>query len=231
MPPPPSPQEVDRLAVLQSTPGEGRLDMTAARWTACTLWRVQRQSGKSCLGCDACTQPPMNARSSVIPPSMGVPVRRNRNFARSAHAAGIDPIQNLVYLGGLQYPTDPAVTTTGVSGIQVFWDSTPLAQPLTMFTKATLASIGSATATGSIVTSPMGRSIRMDVALKGVSGLAAVVNVTTTIGNEAMECSLNATALTATCGGAMIGDPLIGGVVLASVDGVPVPKGTITVGP
>jgi hypothetical protein len=148
--------------------------------------------------------------------------------SRSSHAMGVDPIQNVLYVAGLQYPADPASTTTGVAGIQLFYDPAPLGQPLTTTTKATLAPLGHATVQGSIRTSPMGRSVRMDATLQGVSGLTAIVNVTTTVGNESMECSINYATLAAYCGGGMVGDPLIGGIVLVGVDGVPVASGTIT---
>ena len=144
---------------------------------------------------------------------------------RGAKAIGVDPIQSLMYVGGTQYPTDPNDANTGVSGVQVFYDNAPL-QQLTTNTQATIVGFGGNNVTGTVRTRPKGRSIAIDASLQGVNGMSAIVNVTTTMGNEVVECSIDVNA-SASCSGTIVGDPLVGGVVLVGVDGKPSGKGAI----
>ena len=57
-----------------------------------------------------------------------------------------------------------------------------------------------------------------------------VLNITTTIGNEVVNCTRSG-GDEATCEGVLRGKALIGGPVLFAADGTPVAKGTIALGP
>lgn len=167
----------------------------------------------------------------VISPLAGGSLAGVLCAGRGSKGIGVDPIQNLIYVGSPQYPADPGDANTGVSGVQVFADPAPAGQPLTVNTQATLAAFGTGSVSGILTTNPMGRNIRVNASLKGVNGIAALISITTTVGNEVMECSINYTTGSAGCGGTIIGDPLIGGVAMVAVDGVPVARGTIAAGP
>ena len=56
------------------------------------------------------------------------------------------------------------------------------------------------------------------------------MNITTTIGNEVVNCTRSG-GDEATCEGVLRGKALIGGPVLFAADGTPVAKGTIALGP
>lgn len=144
---------------------------------------------------------------------------------RGAKGMGVDPIQNFIYVGSRQYPADPNDANTGVPGIQVFYDPAP-GQPLTTQTQATLA--GSGSAKGTVLLRLEGRSIRLDATLQGISGMSALINVTTTMGNEVVECGIDYTSGNGGCNGNLIGDPIVGGVAMLGVDGAPAATGIIT---
>ena len=147
---------------------------------------------------------------------------------RNGHGLGVDPVQNLIYVGVRQYPADPSSATTGNNGILVFYDPAPAAQSLTVRTQSTLASLNSSGVTGTMRTYVAGRVVRMDVTAQSVSGTAPILNITTTAGNESVSCG-KSTSSSAVCNGTLVGDPLIGGSVMLAVDGVPVASGTVTV--
>jgi hypothetical protein len=71
------------------------------------------------------------------------------------------------------------------------------------------------------------RAIHADASFNGVSGTTALVNLTTTIGNETIPCSIDPTGGPSVCSGDLLGDPLIGGVALLGVDGAPAAAGPI----
>ena len=109
---------------------------------------------------------------------------------RGTKTIGVDTIQNLMFVGGTRYPAEPGDSTTGVSGVQVFFDSAP-GQPLTRTTSATTTPVAGKGVSGTMLTRPKGRNIAVDMTLQGVSGLAAIVSITTTYGNEPVECSID----------------------------------------
>lgn len=148
---------------------------------------------------------------------------------RSGKGPGIDPIQNFIYVATRQYPVDPKDPNTGQPGVMVYYDPAPAAQPLTTLTQASLSAVGGGGALGSVNMALVGRSIRVDAALQSVSstGMLPRINITTTIGNEGVACGKDSPT-TVVCNGPLIGDPVIGGTVLVSVDGLTVAKGTIT---
>jgi hypothetical protein len=143
---------------------------------------------------------------------------------RSTKGPGIDPFQNNIYVGTRQYPVNAADATTGSPGVMVFWDPSGPVQPLTTQTQATL-SAGAITGTAKM--HPAGRYLRVDSTFSGISGNSALLNITTTVGNESLPCGINHSNNTALCNGPILGDPLIGGAVGLAVDGVPAAFGTI----
>jgi hypothetical protein len=161
----------------------------------------------------------------------GVPVPKMDGVVCVGRGAkvGIDPTQNVLYVGSRQYPVDPGSGTTGAPGVQLFFDPAP-AQPLTTQSIAVLKSVGTATAQGTVRMSVAGRRIRLSATPTGVIGTSALMVVTTTVGNETVPCAVNKSAATAICGGSLLGDPLIGGVATLAVDGAAVARGTIVAG-
>jgi hypothetical protein len=145
---------------------------------------------------------------------------------RNGHGLGIDTVQNFIYVGTRQYPADPNSSTTGANGILVFYDPAPLTQPLTTRTQTTLAPMNGATAQGSVKIYLTGRAVRMDLSATVVGGNLPLVNVTTTAGNEGVSCG-KTSANSVVCNGVLVGDPLIGGAIILSLDGVPVASGII----
>ena len=137
---------------------------------------------------------------------------------------GVDPFQNFVYVGTRQYPVDANDATTGNPGVLVYYDPGP-AMPLVNSSQATLS--GGAVS-GTVRMTQRGRGLRMDATLQGVAGQTAILNVTTTIGNESVVCSLTYAPGAGVCGGALLGDPLLGGVATLGVDGVPAAFGQIS---
>lgn len=111
----------------------------------------------------------------------------------------------------------------------LFYDPAPLAQPLTTLTAATLTPISGGGPAGSVRMHLGGRSIRLDAALTGVAGKAALLNVTTTVGNEVVQCGIDYSSQNAVCNGNLLGDPMVGGVVMLGVEGAPAASGLISV--
>jgi hypothetical protein len=143
---------------------------------------------------------------------------------RNAKGPGIDPLQNLIYVAVRQYPSDPNDPNTGQAGLLVYWDPSGPAQPPTTKTQATLNAGG---VSGPVTMILSGRAIQVHAELAGIGGTTALLNVTTTVGNEVVRCGANPSGTTV-CDGVLIGDPLIGGSVLLGVDGVPVAQGSIS---
>ena len=146
---------------------------------------------------------------------------------RNTKGPGIDPLQNLVYVATRQWPVDPNDPGTGQSGVMVFWDPSGPTQPLTTKTQANMTTSGSGI-TGTVQMTLRNRSIHVDGTFSGVSGGSALVNLTTTIGNETIPCSIDSSGGPTVCSGDLIGDPLIGGVAMLGVDGAPAATGPIT---
>ena len=162
----------------------------------------------------------------------GVPTPKLDGVACVGRGAklGVDPTQNLLYVGSRQYPVDPASNMTGQPGVQIFADPvTP--QPLTTQTTAALKSLAGATSQASVQMTQVGRHIRLTSVPTGITGMSALIVVTTTVGMETVPCAVNNAASTAICNGNLLGDPLIGGVATLAVDGVPVARGPIASGP
>jgi hypothetical protein len=141
---------------------------------------------------------------------------------RSGRVAAVDPIGNNVYVPTSQYPADPASATTGSTGILVFNDPTA-SQPTPARSQAVLGSNGTVTFT------QQGRLMNVFARLQGLNDAATRLVITSTAGNESVVC--NESAGQATCTGALVGDPLIGGVVLLGNSGKILSKGTITATP
>jgi len=144
------------------------------------------------------------------------------------HIVGVDPITNFVYVPVTQYPADPTSGTTGVNGVMVFWDSSPLTQATVTTASATLASVGSGTSKATVQMQSYGRRFHVYAAPSGISGRTAWLVIQTTVGNELLQCAVNPSTGNGGCGEDLVGEPLIGGPVTLSVDGVAAARGTIT---
>jgi hypothetical protein len=150
---------------------------------------------------------------------------------RGNHIAGVDPIDNLIYVPVSQYPADPKSTTTGQAGIVVFRDLTPSAQSPFMSGSATLTPVGSGSVSGTVHMALQDRRIYVDAFPQGIQGQAAWLTIPTTVGNELTPCAVNTTTASAVCGEQLIGDPLIGATVTLSVDFNAAARGTISTAP
>ena len=159
----------------------------------------------------------------------GVPVPRLVGVACAGRNAkvGVDPIENFIYSPTRQYPADPNSATTGQTGVSVFIDPAPPAQPLTVKTQAVLKSLGSSTAVATVNTAIDGRVVRIDSTPTGVSGKTALLVFSTTVGYESVDCAVDTTSNKAICGGDLVGDPLIGSMVTLAVDGVAAARGPV----
>jgi hypothetical protein len=147
---------------------------------------------------------------------------------RGNHVAGVDPINNVVYVPVAQYPADPTSNTTGQAGILLFRDTTPAAQALLPQTLVVLSPVG-ANVTGTIAMTLTGTRVRVSGNPTGITGQAAWFVVPTTVGNEIIDCAVNTVAGSAVCGEYLIGQPLVGATATLSVDSVAVARGTIAV--
>lgn len=146
---------------------------------------------------------------------------------RGNHIAGVDPIRNNVYVPVAQFPADPSSTTTGVAGILVFHDSTRSAQEPLGAAQAKLQPIASSLSAGSVqMTVDRNRRMHVQAHLTGISD-AAWLTIPTTVWNEVVHCSVNASSNSATCDDFLLGDPLIGGTITLSVNGSASARGTI----
>jgi hypothetical protein len=150
------------------------------------------------------------------------------------HIAGVDPSTNSIYVPVSQYPADPSSGSTGVNGVLVFRDTTPLPQaPITSATAA-LSGTGSSAATGTVQISAIDRKLHATANPTGLpaGSMAAWLTVPTTITNEWLACAVNAAALSAVCSEDLIGEPVIGAQITFSVDmgqgGVAAARGIIT---
>jgi len=141
---------------------------------------------------------------------------------RGGQRAMVDTIGNNIYMNAVQYPPDPASTSTGQSGILVFNDTAPT-QPMPARSQATVGSYGTATFTQN------GRAMNAFANLQGLADTPTRLVVTTTVGNETVPCS--EAAGRAMCKGQLIGDPLIGGVVDLANNGKLLSKGSIAAAP
>jgi hypothetical protein len=73
-----------------------------------------------------------------------------------------------------------------------------------------------------------GRRFHVYAAPTGISGRTAWLVIQTTVGNELLQCAVNASTGAGGCGEDLVGEPLIGGPITLSVDGVAAARGTIT---
>jgi len=139
---------------------------------------------------------------------------------RNSHGLGVDPYQDNIYVPARQFPTNPASLTTGQTGVVVFHDPAPAGQPPVTSASASLTPFGGGTGSGSIFFARVGGAISATASVTGVTGPFRV-NITTTVGNETLNCTASP------CTGTLLGDPLIGGVVLVGTDNALQARGTI----
>jgi hypothetical protein len=159
----------------------------------------------------------------------GVPVPRLVGVACAGRNAkvGVDPIENVLYVPVRQYPADPNSATTGQTGVSVYIDTAPAAQPLTAKTQSVLKSLAASTAQATVNTAIDGRVVRIDASPTGVTGKTALLVFSTTVGYESVDCAVDNASSKAICGGDLVGDPMIGSMVTLAVDGVPVARGPV----
>ncbi len=143
---------------------------------------------------------------------------------RNGHGVGVDPFTNQIYTGVRQFPADPASATTGHPGVLVFLDPAPLAQPkLVEQSHAALTALPGNHANGKVlfVDSHITRATLANLP----SDEPTLLNITTTIGNEVINCDVSGSS--ATCFGVLKGDALVGGNVFLATSGTPLASGTI----
>ena len=182
-------------------------------------------SSNTISGVDACPQDTTNAF-----PVVGVfaaPRKPNQIATlvgvecsgRNGHGIGVDPFGNTIYVGVRQFPADPNSPNTGAPGVLAWHDPAPLAQPrLVEESAANLQGNGR-------VRILDGHLVR--ARLTNVPTDPALLNITTTIGNEVLDCEASGT--NTICAGVLKGQALIGGTVFLAAGGTPVAKGTIRV--
>jgi hypothetical protein len=147
----------------------------------------------------------------------------------NGHDIGVDPVHNQVYVAVRQGPasldpTFPANLANGNPGVLVWHDPAPLAQPeIIEESSARLAALTSQGANGRVL---FADSHIVRARLSHLpAGDTALLNVTTTIGNEVVSCDKDGSS--ATCDGVLKGEALIGGNVLMSTGGAPLASGKI----
>src|SRR6185312_10016703 len=146
---------------------------------------------------------------------------------RGNHTAGVDFINNSVYVPAAQYPVDPSSTTSGQAGIILFKDSSPAGQPFVEETLSVLrSSSGDFTAAILKTSVPRAREFVSAEAVN-VTGKEAWIVIPTTVGNEIAACAIVSGKDTAICQDYLIGEPLVGAYATLSVDSVPVARGKI----
>jgi hypothetical protein len=145
---------------------------------------------------------------------------------RNSHGLGVDPFENNIYVGARQFPADPKDPDTGQAGVLAFHDPAPPAQAIPRRGFAILSGARNGGASGKVRFGLEGRAMRVQARAEGLPDATPVLlNITTTIGNEVVNCASDAGF--ARCGGTLLGDPLIGGVVLLGAGGTPVAQGRI----
>jgi hypothetical protein len=140
---------------------------------------------------------------------------------RGGSTLAVDPIHNNVYVPVAQYPADPSGPDTGQAGILVLNDPTPT-QPTPAHSQSVMGTLGT------VDFAVQGRTMNVAATFfKGVADARTLLVVSTTVGNEVVPCGQLAGR--ADCAGALIGDPLIGGMTLLANGGTVLAKGTIAV--
>jgi hypothetical protein len=170
---------------------------------------------------------PANAATPSVTPVVGVfaAPRKPNQIATlvgaecsgtNGHDIGVDPVHNQVFVGVRQL-ADPTSLTSGTPGVLVWHDPSPLAQPrLVEESAANLQGNGR-------VRILDGHVVR--ATLTNVPSDPALLNITTTIGNEVVDCEASGT--NTICAGVLKGQALIGGTVFLAAGGTPLAKGTI----
>jgi hypothetical protein len=138
---------------------------------------------------------------------------------RGGRVAGVDPIGSNVYVAAAQFPADPSSDSTGQTGIVVFNDAAPT-QPTPARSQAVLGSNGTVTFT------QQGRAMNVFANLQGLNDAPTRLVVTSTVGNEVVPC--DEAGGRATCAAALIGDPVLGGVVAIANAGKMLSPGKIS---
>jgi hypothetical protein len=190
------------------------------------LRRWYTASSNNTFAVDNC---PANAATPSVIPVVGVfaAPRKPNQLATlvggecsgtNGHDIGVDPVHNQVFVGVRQL-ADPASLSSGTPGVLVWHDPSPLAQPrLVDESAANLQGNGR-------VRILDGHVVR--ARLTNVPSDPALLNITTTIGNEVVDCEASGT--NTICTGVLKGQALIGGTVFLAAGGTPVANGTIRV--
>ncbi|HEV3200945.1 MAG TPA: hypothetical protein VGZ73_23740 [Bryobacteraceae bacterium] len=173
---------------------------------------------------------------SILPTSSGRPPGKFVGVACSGRGIQVaaDTINHDVYAASIQFPVDANSPDTGQPGVLVFHDQadgvtgTPQGTDAAD-TRAVLSPVGASGIHGSATISLRRRNQFVEGSLTGLpaASTSAELVITTTVGNEVVNCGGPGDDGSAFCQARLIGDPLIGGVVDVGVDGVFVAKGTI----
>jgi hypothetical protein len=189
------------------------------------LRRWYTASSNNTFAVDNC---PANAATPSVIPVVGVfaaPRKLNQPATlvggecsgTNGHDIGVDPVHNQVFVGVRQL-ADPTSLTSGTPGVLVWHDPSSLAQPkLVEESAANLQGNGRVR----ILDGHVVRARLTNVPSE------ALLNITTTIGNEVVDCEASGT--NTICSGVLKGQALIGGTVFLAAGGTPVAKGTIRV--
>jgi hypothetical protein len=141
----------------------------------------------------------------------------------NGHDIVVDPVHNQIYVGVRQL-ADPASLSSGTPGVLVWQDPAPLTQPeLVEESSARLGPLANQQANGKVL------FLDSHIATARLNNLpaggSALLNVTTTVGNEVVNCDKSGS--TATCDAVLKGAALIGGTVFLANGGTPVASGII----
>jgi hypothetical protein len=173
---------------------------------------------------------------SILPTANGRPPGQFVGVACSGRGIQVaaDTVNHDVYAVSIQFPVDPSSPDTGQPGMLVFHDpadSVSGTPPGTEAadTRAVLSAVGISGIQGSATSSLRRRDQLVKGSLTGLpaTGKSAQLVITTTVGNEVVNCGIGDGG-NAYCQGRLMGDPLIGGVVDVGLDGVLVAAGTIS---
>src|SRR5215813_1827525 len=147
---------------------------------------------------------------------------------RNGHGIGVDPFGNNVYTGVRQFPTpaDPQDFQTGAPGVLVFHDPAALAQPGVVEKSQADVEPFPGSAAHAAVHIDDSHLVHALVDDLPPDTVLTVLNITTTIGNEVVNCTRSGVD-DATCEGVLRGKALIGGTAMLATGGIPVAKGTI----
>src|SRR5262245_21040779 len=222
----------DNMSVLTTFPGVNGTDTLYFNPNLRRWYTASSNNVASSLNC------PTNAAGVI--PVVGVFAAATKKSAASnvgeecsgtnGHDIGVDTAHNQVYVGVRQAASDlgfSASLANGTPGVLVWHDPAALAQP-ELFEESSARLVALTNQGGD------GRVLFLDSHIVRAqlshlpAGGTALLNITTTTGNEVVGCERAGD--TATCDGVLKGEALVGGSVLMSTGGAPLAGGKIRLG-